>query len=502
MIVQLQIFNSQKEEVYQQSFASFGLQPLSLQQDRTLSQTLPSLMRIMDLTVKGLKKTAERTFNISGITVYILVHKGLFIALASLVDSNIEVYRPFAKDVAELALLSTQNHPHHQLLYNAYFSRSVGELFNKFRREVVEKESQRQRTKAWLELTDSIMLEEGKKVGRYVFAGSAAAGKSSIIAQFFQNWTQEQIQNIKPTIFRTSASHEEQFTKTALNVLDLGGQQSYITKHLQDPQSFAQVEALFFVIDLQSLLDTTQVQDYLVAILEKLKENNERPPLAILLHKFDPGMEAELGKKVTDWFEWLHTHLSKDELEFTIYLTSIKDNSSREAIARSLMITLPQGYLNFTIESNVITKSVNSLYPLVTQLQEELSKLDQERLEKELFVNSIPFGVESAKGLVDQWVRHLVNRSQGTEVTATQDQAVEQQGERVRLRLLKEERKLQIYIKCPLREAFFQERYKPICAVTKGIFEGLGRSLGLGEVRLVQTQIRDKADYCTIEVDL
>lgn len=500
MIVQLHIHNLQKEEVFHRSFVEFGATSLSLTQSRTLFQVLPSLMRILELTRTD--HSLYRHFHVSGVKVSILADKGLYVVLVLPVEEDHRVYKGFAEKVLEFAWLSTQNRPHFRLHSNSFFSRSVGAMYEEQQQSILEEAVKKRRSssRAWTELVNTIDRVEGTEVGKYVFAGPAAAGKSSIIAQFFQNWSTQQIRNIKPTIFRSSASHKDEFTQTSFSVLDLGGQVSYIPRHLQDPLTFINVGTLFFVIDLQSSAEMGPVQQYLKAIVEKLKELSQSPSLTILLHKFDPGMEAELAGGVSFWFEWLHTYLSQEELEFSIYLTSIHDDSSREAMARSLLFSLPQWYLNLTIENEVITKAVNSLYPIITQMQEELSQMDQLRVEKELFDNSIPFGVEAAKSVVDQWVRYLVNRSHGE--PGPLDSTDPPEKDRVRLQLVKVEQLLRIHIKCPLSDTFFHDRYKPICGVTKGVIEGLGRSLGLGDVRVVQTQIRNHSDYCTFEVGL
>jgi len=119
------------------------------------------------------------------------------------------------------------------------------------------------------------------------------AGKTSIITAISKKFGfEEDILKLMPT--RRIARDAFKFLGIEFIRMDFGGQLQYREEYLKNPTKYISgTDLLFYVIDAQDYDRYVESIDYLDKILLFLKENQEYPPLCILLHKFDPQLTKE-----------------------------------------------------------------------------------------------------------------------------------------------------------------------------------------------------------------
>jgi hypothetical protein len=261
-----------------------------------------------------------------------------------------------------------------------------------------------------------------------------------------------------------------------------------------DPMLLRDLRAVIFVVDLQNPGDNESARKFISDVLVKVEKNNESPSIVVLLNKFDPGKELTLNENINSWLQWW------DEIypdhRATFYLTSILDNSAKEALAQTLLFTLPDIVFKTTIKQQFILKAANSLYPLVLQLEENLKGKDIESLKAELYKNAIPFGYGAAKLLLNAWINYMQGKTVKVEQT---DKLGILKEKDIKLIVDTSKRNVSVHLNCPLPKAM--QKTPLICEITHGLFEGLGKLLGMHDITLEQTQIRDKTDFCIVKLN-
>ena len=103
---------------------------------------------------------------------------------------------------------------------------------------------------------------------------------------------------VKPTrgVETTDFAEEE----SVFTIWDLGGQESYREKHLQNmPKYLNLTEKLIYVVDIQDKKRYEIAVEYFGNIMDALKEQNISPKLSIYLHKYDPNLKI-IKKSITE----------------------------------------------------------------------------------------------------------------------------------------------------------------------------------------------------------
>ena len=139
--------------------------------------------------------------------------------------------------------------------------------------------------------------------------------------------------------------------------MDFGGQSKYRDEYLKNPTKYISgTDLIFYVIDVQDFNRYVETIDYLDQILLYLKEEQEYPPIAILMHKFDP--EIAKDKEIISRSLTVKQALTRYSNDFDIFFfeTSIYD-------IKSIMDTFSGG-LSLLFEK----------IEMVSQLFSELSK--------------------------------------------------------------------------------------------------------------------------------
>lgn len=504
MILYFSILTENKTELFQKFFVEKNY--FSEFQVKTLINSTPKLLNIVELISKNEQNLySSRLFTITNLWVHIIkynYHFYLFVTpsffeIRTMRESLEKEYKKLINQMHDLISQCTTFNPHFDLTQNNYFTINTEALLNQFNKFFITHYSK---------LTN---LPENKKegrirpsfhhkIGKYLVVGSASAGKSSIIAQFFLNWDQDQIQNIRPTINKQTHNYKDELLNHNFNLIDLGGQVQYTEMHLQDPNLFVEVNNLIYVIDIQDTKKIDFTKHYLLDLISKMDNHKDKPFIAILLHKFDPELQEQLYENVQIWIEWIDKNLQRMDLDYTYYLTSIKDNSAKEAFARTLLLSLPYWFLTLTIKEDLIIRSLNSLSPIIKELSTLTQGKDDEAINKELFTQSVLFGFATTKIITQKWIKHLLNRKEEDNLynAKTQD-------ENMLIELNKKTSVIDMKFKCPLLGTDqFKDvvKYSAVCEITHGIITGLSQFIGLGSVEMTDTQIRNNSNYCQFKI--
>ncbi|UCC19716.1 MAG: hypothetical protein JSV62_00115 [Promethearchaeota archaeon] len=176
---------------------------------------------------------------------------------------------------------------------------------------------------------DGIELK-GQKV---LCAGLDDAGKTSLLSKFGGRLGIGDMISTHPT----KGVVRMKFGSTNLNLFiwDLGGQQEYRERYLNNPeQYFVQLDLLMFVIDVQDPDRYEESLQYFSKILDSIIILEETPYILVFLHKYDPDLKND--PKILLNIELIKDSMSemlkskKIEFDVEIYLTSIYSLISRE----------------------------------------------------------------------------------------------------------------------------------------------------------------------------
>ena len=154
------------------------------------------------------------------------------------------------------------------------------------------------------------------------------AGKTSIITVITKRFGfEEEVLNLLPT--RRIARDVFKFLGIEFIRMDFGGQSQYREEYLKNPTKYISgTDLIFYVIDVQDFDRYVETIDYLDKILLYLKEEQEYPPLAILLHKFDPQLvkDTEINRRALTVKQALTRYSNHFDIFF--FETSIYDIKS------------------------------------------------------------------------------------------------------------------------------------------------------------------------------
>ncbi|MFX1366377.1 MAG: ADP-ribosylation factor-like protein [Promethearchaeota archaeon] len=121
----------------------------------------------------------------------------------------------------------------------------------------------------------------------------------------------------------------------SLFIWDLGGQQEYRERYLDNPeQYFLQLDLLIYVIDVQDPERFEESLEYFEKIIDEIILLEENPYIIIFIHKYDPDLKSD--PKILLNIELLKDNLNellkskKYDFNVEIYLTSIYSLISRE----------------------------------------------------------------------------------------------------------------------------------------------------------------------------
>ena len=188
--------------------------------------------------------------------------------------------------------------------------------------------------------------------------------------------TLEDLETIKPTVFKENAVYEPQWLDDTVQVLDLGGQVSFLQNHL-DKKNFEHRELIIFVVDVQNMAQIEQAKEYFTHIVTILKTLQTLPIVLVLLHKVDPALKNTLDQNIQQ-YTMICTEVLKD-FKPNIFLTSIYDNSIYEALLSMIMKAAHILVINFSLR--LVDTSTWSIHDKTTaqETEEYLNQLGRKQ---------------------------------------------------------------------------------------------------------------------------
>ena len=171
-------------------------------------------------------------------------------------------------------------------------------------------------------------LKENKKEPpepeKILFTGLDNAGKTTIIYALQREFSK--IALLRPT--RGAQRRVFDFLGKEIGEWDLGGQLKYRISYLKNPSKyFDNTSICIYVIDILAKARYLESVDYLKDVITKFKEFNIKPPIYILLHKYDPALIKSAVNKMKaleqDVKTTIKREISYDDIFF--YNTTVFD---------------------------------------------------------------------------------------------------------------------------------------------------------------------------------
>lgn len=323
---------------------------------------------------------------------------------------------------------------------------------------------------------------------KFFLIGLGKVGKSSVYYQFFENWKIEKLEKITATIGVSKKKVDDEASKGKLLINDLGGQAQFREQYLSDPLYFQGAFGIIFLVDCHETEVYTS-EEYFSKILEQVDADPspQRPLISIFIHKYDPNKRKELETNIFEnWMPMLDRVFRKYKPPY--FLTSIYDNTAREAMARFFLQAMPDYLLSTVINSQMVLSAAKSLYPILNQMDPMIDdNINTELVETDLYESAQQFGVQAAQRITKQWHKYLVSEeSIQIEETHNLELEVEKTGQFV------------VKLKCPIP---IDQQRSELCAITHGLFSGFGKSFGYLHVDMIETEIRDKnVTHCKFSI--
>ncbi|MFX1408761.1 MAG: ADP-ribosylation factor-like protein [Promethearchaeota archaeon] len=163
---------------------------------------------------------------------------------------------------------------------------------------------------------------------KIMLCGLEDAGKTSILLVLDKKFSL--LTSVAPTIKAKRTSHTNKLLGISITRWDLGGQKSFRKIYIDNKSKyFTEMRSIFYVIDIQSKDKFTEALSYLKDIINIISHNPpENFQLLILFHKYDPDIKNK--KEILDNLSFLEKKINSliKKLNFSVYRTSIYDDSS------------------------------------------------------------------------------------------------------------------------------------------------------------------------------
>lgn len=308
-----------------------------------------------------------------------------------------------------------------------------------------------------------------KQSPKIVVAGLRKAGKTTAIRFFFDSWDREKLKSIRPTVDYSIFHSFIDVLKSELTIFDLGGQTQYVNQHLKDEVKWRNATALLFMVDLQKPEEFNEAYSYLLDIINIYEKLGEKPFIGLLAHKYDPNKVGDLQpnllnllKTFKGLFRWSR---------YSVFLSSILDDSLYLAFMRTLARIIPRDLLNNILQSAIFFETQNHVWKTIS---EEVS-LDTN---PNIFWNKIlklstPYGENLANRIFQDW---LIGDTKKTISKPSLDL--------IDVKIEDISGGMQVSVNMPKEGNSFL-----ILAVVEGLLTGLGNVFGFSRiVRLVEKQ--------------
>ncbi len=187
---------------------------------------------------------------------------------------------------------------------------------------------------------------------KIAIVGLEKAGKTSVKKAFFEKWSLDMIQKIRPTLGIETINKKIDYLGQKFMIMDYGGQPTFRKQYLSSAMKWKGISILIFMIDVQKEESFEDAAKYLEDVWKLALEANSKPPrLSIFFHKFDPGMYQQLAINVGRCM----VHLTKFVNQATIYTTSIENDSCISALIKTIYFSSPDIVLRKLFDEIIIS---------------------------------------------------------------------------------------------------------------------------------------------------
>ncbi len=205
-----------------------------------------------------------------------------------------------------------------------------------------------------------------------VFVGLEGAGKTSIISRVFKFFTTEEITRLTPTVLMDASLFSLKIIRQPIAILDLGGQEQFLTHHLKNSNIFTDSKIIIYVVDVQRLDRLNKVLQYFAQVKAIVQASRQSPREFLLLHKYDKSKKDELSFLLPTILTRLLDVLGND---ITFFMTSIYDDSLFRVFTYILSFLFPIEVISQGLSHELTAKLLPTIIQISTsQLQSSITK--------------------------------------------------------------------------------------------------------------------------------
>jgi len=312
---------------------------------------------------------------------------------------------------------------------------------------------------------------------KIVIAGLKQAGKTTTIHKFFYSWNKDRLKDIKPTVDYSIFHSFLDFLSTELTIFDLGGQSQYIDNHLKAETKWKEAAAIIFMVDISLPEEFPDAFDYLQQIIKILHENDEEPFIGLFVHKYDPDKATALRENVQTFLTEFRGIFSWPK--YSIFLTSIFDESLHLAFMRTLSRIIPRGLFKTILESAIFFETRNQVWLTISEKFNLKSK--EQTYYKQIIELAIPYGEKLANEILNEWI-----------VSGNKASLKEMQEKKLNVSVDDIQGGLRIKVE-------FQDQTNHLLSISviEGLFTGLGNFFGLSNVTMIDQGKTSDFSYVT-----
>jgi len=244
------------------------------------------------------------------------------------------------------------------------------------------------------------ITSETKKSPKIIVAGLRKAGKTTAIRYFFDSWDREKLESIRPTVDYSIFHSFIEVLKSELTIFDLGGQTQYVNQHLKDEVRWRNATALIFMVDLQKQEEFDEAYSYLLEIIKIYEKLDEKPFIGLLAHKYDPNKAGDLQPNLLSLLKTFKGLFGWSR--YSVFLSSILDDSLYLAFMRTLARIIPRDLLNNILQSTIFFETQNHVWKTIS---EEVSfDTNVQKFWNKIMKLSTPYGENLANRIFQDWL--------------------------------------------------------------------------------------------------